>query len=185
MTQEKLSVTDWLQAAFRALTKGGPSAIKAEAIARDLGVSKGSFYWHFKNVPTLKSDMLSHWLEGATQSIIAELDQATDSPQDKLRCLISISTSDLDTPYGGAMVEAAIRDWARYDEAVSSVLEKVDAARIEYDEGLFNACDFTKEQSRVNAQILYAALVGLQMLSTNGHVNPSKNLSALLEILLS
>lgn len=184
MQQEKLSVDDWIKAAFRALTKGGPSAIKAEAIARDLGVSKGSFYWHFANVPTLKTNMMSHWEKEATQAIISELDGASDEPQDKLKRLILISTSGLDTPYGGPMVEAAIRDWARYDSSVSSVVKKVDATRINYVEGLFQQNGLLKKQSKINARILYSSLIGLQILSANDLVNPRKDLSELLAILL-
>ncbi len=185
MKQNKLSVDDWLKAAFRTLTRGGPSSIKAEVIARDLGVSKGSFYWHFKNVPSLKSNMLSHWSEEATQAIITELEQASTDPQDKLRILVSISTSNRSTPYGGPMVEAAIRDWARYDSSVSSIVKQVDATRINYVEKLFQKCDLKKEQSKQAARILYSSLIGLETLSTNNLVSAKKDLSELLEILLS
>lgn len=185
MQRDRLSVNDWLQAAFRALTKGGPSAIKAEAIARDLGVSKGSFYWHFENVPTLKSSMLSHWQEEATQAIITELDQVIDVPEDKLRQLVWISTSGRDTPYGGQMAEAAIRDWARYDKAVSGVVALVDATRIGYVQGLFSQCGNNKKQSKSNARILYSSLVGLQILSANDLVKPKEDLLELLKILLA
>jgi len=184
MKQEKLSVTDWLQAAFRALTKGGPSAIKAEAIARDLGVSKGSFYWHFENVPSLKSRMLSHWQEDATQAIISELDQITGDPKEKLQHLMTISTSGMDTPYGGPMAEAAIRDWARYDKSVSGVVKKVDTTRIEYLCGLFQEYGLQKKQSKANARVLYSSLIGLQILSANKLANPRQDLLGLLEILL-
>ncbi|WP_163317770.1 TetR family transcriptional regulator, partial [Enterobacter hormaechei] len=47
-TRKTLSAEDWISAAFRALSQGGAQAIRAEAIARDLKVSKGSFYWHFR-----------------------------------------------------------------------------------------------------------------------------------------
>lgn len=184
MKHEKLSVNDWLKAAFRALTRGGPSAIKAEAIARDLGVSKGSFYWHFENVASLKTNMLAHWKKDATQAIISELDQVSGEPQDKLRRLVSFSTSGMDTPYGGPMVEAAIRDWARYDKSVSRVVEKVDTTRIDYVEGLFYDYGLHRNQSRINARIFYSSLIGLQILSANKLAKPRKDLSELLTMLL-
>jgi len=185
MNQEKLSINDWLKAAFRALTKGGPSAIKVEAIARNLKVSKGSFYWHFKNLPTLKSEMISHWKEGATQAIIIEVDQASSGPQDKLERLISISTSDNDVSYGGPMVELAIRDWARYDKSIGSIVEQVDGTRIDYVKSLFQEYGLSKNQSQSSAKILYSSLVGLQILSVNNLVTPSKELSELLGVLLN
>ncbi len=185
MQQQKLSVTDWLKASFRALTEGGPSAIKAETIAKGLGVSKGSFYWHFANVPALKSSMLSHWKEEATQAIISELNQASDDPRAKLEQLVLVSTSGRETPYGGPMVEAAIRDWARYDEPVGIIVERVDATRIEYVENLFHQYGFSKTLSKSYAKILYSSLIGLQILSVNKLVTPKKELPILLETLLT
>lgn len=185
MHQEKLSINDWLRAAFRALTKGGPAAIKAEAIARDLGVSKGSFYWHFANVPTLKSKMISHWKDEATQSIITELNQVSEDPRDKLKHLVLISTSANDTPYGGPMVEVAIRDWARYDSSICGIVERVDGTRIDYVGSLFQQFGLCKKQSKSSAKILYSSLIGLQILSVNNLANPREDLSELLEILLS
>lgn len=185
MTKDKLSVNDWLEAAFRALTKGGPSAIKAEAIARDLGVSKGSFYWHFANVPALKSNMLSHWQEIATASVIKTLDQITETPENKLRQLISLSTSGLDDAYGGPSVEAAIRDWLRYDKDVDNVVKQVDAARIEFVEKLFQLHGLSKKQSGSYARLLYSALIGVQVLSADNLVKPKVELPKLLTILLN
>ncbi|MBR9990945.1 MAG: helix-turn-helix transcriptional regulator, partial [Gemmatimonadetes bacterium] len=42
---------EWLSAAAQAMSDGGVEAVRVEAIARDLSITKGSFYWHFKDRP--------------------------------------------------------------------------------------------------------------------------------------
>ncbi len=182
--KERLAAKDWLAGAFRALTSGGPAAIKAEAIARDLGVSKGSFYWHFADVPTLKSQMLAHWEQTATESIIVELEKASGSPEEKLRQLMAVTTSGLDNPYGGPLAEPAIRDWSRYDKAVSTVVKRVDAARIKFVEGLFQQTNLTTKQSKRYAALLYSTLVGSHILSEHKLASPKTLMPELLELLL-
>jgi len=182
--KERLAAKDWLKGAFRALTTGGPAAIKAEAIARDLGVSKGSFYWHFEDVPSLKSEMLAHWEQTATESIIADLENTSGSAQTKLRRLMAMTTSGLDDAYGGPLAESAIRDWSRYDAAVSKAVKRVDAARIKYVEGLFRQSKLNGKQSKLYAALLYSTLVGSEILSEHKLTNPKVLMTELLELLL-
>ncbi|HGG65918.1 MAG TPA: TetR/AcrR family transcriptional regulator, partial [Rhodobacteraceae bacterium] len=91
--KQRLSPTDWIQAAFRALTAGGPQAIRAEAIARALKVSKGSFYWHFKDVHALKQAMLDHWQQVATQDVIDLVESGAANAKARLQLLVSVSTT--------------------------------------------------------------------------------------------
>ncbi len=182
--KKSLSGLDWIQAAFRALTAGGPQAIRVEAIARSLKVSKGSFYWHFKDAPALKTAMLNHWMEAATADIIEAVEGDTPPPADQLRLLVEISTSDLDVPYGGPLAELAIRDWARYEEEAARILTRVDTQRLAYTETLFSRLGQTKETARQNSALLYAALLGLQQLPYSDRVDQRRDLSALLEMLL-
>ncbi len=185
MQQKKLTRQTWLQAAFRALTSGGPAAIKVEVIARDLTVSKGSFYWHFKNVPALKSEMLSHWKTTATQAVIKDLEKTATSPAKKLKSLIIAATSGRDDEYGGVLTEAAIRDWARYDPEVSVSVKQIDSKRLEFLKMLFSECGFDDENSASHARLIYASLIGLQALSHHDLANSNKELLNLLSILLN
>ena len=183
-TKSSLGKTDWIKAGFRALTQGGPQAVKAERIARDLNVSKGSFYWHFKDVPALKTAMLDHWMAAATQEIINAVDNSALPPQDQLRMLVQISTSELDADYGGPLTEAAIRDWARYDPLAAKALIDVDQKRLAYVEMLFTQAKIAPLQAKSNAGILYGALIGLQQLAHHQLVNQQDDLMILLEHLL-
>ncbi len=180
----RLTPDDWIKASFAALTAGGPQAIRAEPIARTLKVSKGSFYWHFADVPALKQAMLDHWCKLATQDIIDLVEAKASTAKDRLRLLVRISTSASNDEYGGALAEAAIRDWARYDENAAKTLKSIDQKRLAFVEIQFSAHGTPKAQCRQNANILYATLIGLANLSHHGFATPSDDLPALLNRLL-
>ncbi|MEP2717314.1 TetR/AcrR family transcriptional regulator [Pseudophaeobacter sp.] len=184
MTKTNLDANAWIQAAFRALTRGGPQAIKAEAIARELGVSKGSFYWHFKNVGALKTQMLQHWRREATDSIIEALETDGTSAAERLKKLVEVSTGSADEEYGGVLVEASIRDWARYDSTASETVRTVDEGRLAYLNTLFEQCGFNPAKRASSSAILYSSLIGLASLSHNGLADLRADLQFLLETLL-
>ena len=133
---DRLTPEDWIKAAFRRLGQGGIAAVRAEGLARDLGVSKGSFYWHFKDLPDLKAQMLAHWQDQATARILTLAQAGGDTAQARLARLMELATSDLADPYGGLGTEAAIRDWARTDPGAQAVQAAVDAQRLAYLHGL-------------------------------------------------
>jgi len=180
----QLTPTDWIKASFTALTAGGPQAIRAEAIARSLKVSKGSFYWHFADVPALKTAMLEHWAKTATQDIIDLVNLKATTAGERLRYLVQVSTSAVDNEYGGLMAEAAIRDWARYDQSVADTLKSVDQKRLDFVTTQFLAHGTPKAQCKQNANILYAALIGLNHLAHHGLAASFEDLTALLDHLL-
>jgi len=182
--KQRLSPTDWIQAAFRALTTGGPQAIRAEAIARALKVSKGSFYWHFKDVPALKQAMLDHWQQVATQDVIDLVESGATNAKARLHLLVRVSTALPNDAYGGDLAEAAIRDWARYDSAAAKAVKAIDSQRLNFVETQFRTHGFDQQQSKQRATILYAALIGLHQLAHHGLAEPASDLPALLDHLL-
>jgi len=180
----KLSVLLWIKAAFRALTSGGPQAIRVESIARDLNVSKGSFYWHFENVAALKTAMLAHWKMIATEAVIAQVEGQECSAAEKLRQIVDTATSGANSAYGGVFAEAAIRDWARYDNAAAEMANYVDIQRLAYLKKLFEQNGSDKSDSQTHANVLYAGLIGLEILSYRELSGIKNELHFLLEMLL-
>ena len=179
-----LSQLDWIQAGFRALTSGGHTAIKAEVIARELRVSKGSFYWHFDNLPTFKNAMIAHWVLVGTESIMIEVMERETDPIKQLRLLINTVTADINLPYGGLLAEAAIRDWARFDCDVLRSVKRVDQSRLKYLSKLFRQAGGSASASRQYANFIYGALIGLEYLSHEKLARLKLDLPALLELLL-
>lgn len=181
----RLSQIDWIQAGFRALTVNGPQAVKAEVIARDLKVSKGSFYWHFENMPAFRDAMLAHWVALATDAVMADVDAQHADPKEQLRVLTKAMTTDISKPYGGMLVESAIRDWGRFDSAVSKVVGEVEDTRLKYLAGLFRRAGASATISRRYANIIYSALIGLEYLSHENLAKLKADLPALMELLLA
>ncbi len=179
-----LSAEDWIKSAFQALGSGGVQAIRAERLARTLGVSKGSFYWHFADVPALHTAMLTHWEALATEQIIADTDAIGGNGATRLARLVEIVTSDLSDPYGGLATEAALRDWARHDPAVAASLARVDARRLAYVAGLFDAAGLDPAASARAARLYYTALIGAEHLNASPRLDIRADLQHLLLVLL-
>ena len=155
-----LTREDWLIAAVAALAEGGVEAVKVERLAKSLGVSKGSFYWHFKDRPQLLAAILDVWDADFTQQLI---DNAAGlaTPQQRLRHLAQDAL--VKTVYGidSARAEAAIQSWAQTDAHVAERLRAVDAARLAYLEQELAAAGLTPENNHARAKMLYLALLGL------------------------
>ncbi len=176
-----LNAGDWIKGGFRALTKGGPEAIKVEAIAREMEVSKGSFYWHFKDVGALKKAMLEHWAQLATYGTIEEIESKVGSGRERLFALVRLATGSQKEQYGGVDIEVAIRGWARFDENAAQMVKKIEMARLNFVGELFEQAGQSKEQSRQNARLLYGAMIGLEQLPGAAGIKVRKDLKALLE----
>jgi AcrR family transcriptional regulator len=85
-----LTPADWAAAAFRALARGGVEAVAVEPIAAELGATKGSFYWHFRNRDALVTAALDEWEQRLTDAVIERLENSTD-PAERLRKLMAMS----------------------------------------------------------------------------------------------
>ncbi|MEX3010934.1 TetR/AcrR family transcriptional regulator [Hoeflea sp. TYP-13] len=162
--KKQLSADDWIKAAFRALSEGGVQAIRAEAIARELKTTKGSFYWHFRDVPALKEAMLARWCQMATEDIIAINKEPHADPATRLRELIALVTDERSAEYGGIRAEAAIREWARYDGKVAETARQVDRRRLDYLSSIAAELGYGDTDRRIVAQLLYGGLIGLEYL---------------------
>lgn len=188
MTQQKkrrLSREDWILAGFRALVRSGPPALKAEPLARELKTTKGSFYWHFKDVADFEDAMLAYWRFRATQQVIATVSQASVSPQEDLHILINLVTGFRDDAYGGLGAESAIRLWASTNPIVAKASREVDAARLDYLTDRFAHAGFSVTQALLFGQIMYGALVGLEYLELQNLGKAREGLTGLLDSLLS
>ena len=81
----------WVDAALQALAAGGPDAVRVEALAVSLGVSKGGFYWHFTDRRALLEEMLDTWEKAGTEDIIARVDSQPADPRAKVQQLFDLS----------------------------------------------------------------------------------------------
>ena len=98
---------DWIGAGVAALKRSAKEALKAEPIARQSGVPKGSCFWHFKNIAELKEATLDLWQEKGTGQIVKELGKLAPGRR-RLKALIA--TSARDHEFGSQPSELAIRN---------------------------------------------------------------------------
>src|SRR5438045_6686686 len=79
---DQLSAKDWLDQGLKTLARSGFTALKAEPLAKAMGVSRGSFYWHFADIGAFHAAVLARWREVATEQIIAGVEAARSGNRD-------------------------------------------------------------------------------------------------------
>lgn len=163
-TKHRLGRNDWSLAALRALVRGGIGAVKVEALARDLEATKGSFYWHFKDLAELHQTMLELWEALATTAITAAVTSSNHDPLGKLMLLVDLVSVRPDAVYGGVEVEPALRDWGRTDPRARAVVERVDRQRLADLAGFLQEAGVAETELLPKAQLIYAAVIGLENL---------------------
>jgi AcrR family transcriptional regulator len=144
--------TSWIEEGLRALGIGGPDAVRIEALAQTLGVSKGGFYWHFDDRRALLEEMLDAWERVAIDEAINRVEREGGDARAKLQRLFALASSREARALGS--IDLAVRDWARRDRAVARRLRRVDDRRMEYMRSLFAA--FCPDDGEVEARCLLA-----------------------------
>lgn len=153
----RVSAEQWTFAALRALGRGGPKAVRVEPLAKDLGVTKGSFYHHFKNRRALLNAAFAQWHRSATLQIIEAVDAGSQEPAGRLDALLHLAFG---TTVDQEQVEAAIRAWAAQDGEVSAQLAQVDQQRLDYVVELLLVHGLPRSQAQDRAQLLYRCMIG-------------------------
>jgi len=161
----RLGPDDWCEAALVAVAKGGLDAIAVEPLARQLGVSKGSFYWHFKNRDALVAATAKRWERIRTEEVIAGVAAISD-PRERLRVLFNGAFGR--RPDAGR-IEAAFVS-SRESSAVGPVLRRVPKRRVAFIADAFHELGFNDAEARCRATVAYGAYVGLFVMR---HTNPA------------
>jgi len=144
----------WIKAALAALAEEGIEAVRVERIARRIGKTKGSFYWHFKDLNDLLGALIIAW-EAGQGIILAEADEMQDATAaDRLRHMFRL-VSRLDLG-----LEAAVRRWGATYPVVLDAVVRVDAARLAHLSGIIAASGVPQAQAVDRARLVYFALIG-------------------------
>ena len=145
--------SEWIKQGLRALADGGPDAVRIELLAKELGVSRGGFYWHFEDRSALLTAMLDTWEQATTEEVAERLEGEDDIPA-KLRRLFTLTSP------GVVKTDLAIRDWARRDHAVAERLQRIDNRRMSHLRALF--ADLSTDPAEVEARCLltFSLLIG-------------------------
>lgn len=156
MPTDRLSPAEWVNAGLRALARAGFTALRADTLAKTLGVSRGSFYWHFADVQAFHAAVLARWREVALDNIVAELEGAAG---DRLTALIKRAFS------ARSNLENAIRAWAFADADARAAVDAVDAERVRYLEKLLIEAGVDPASAEMRARILNWSYLGYSLSS--------------------
>lgn len=151
-SDDRLTKSDWLDQGLRTLASGGTGALKVGPMAEKLRVSRGSFYWHFRDIADFKSALLRSWQERMTDQVIQDV--AGKAGPDRLKYLLK--RAFVVKP----RLDRAIRTWATEDKSVAAIVAAVDAERIAYIARLLVAAGVARRLALPRATFLYWAYLG-------------------------
>ncbi len=153
-----LTVSDWVDAGSDLLVKETVRGIRIDALCAQLGVTKGSFYWHFGGRGDFLAAILKSWRARMTENIIERLDRLGDSATERLRRLFELPRRPRSERF--ARIEQSVRDWARSDVRAREAMRDVDVERLGYYRAQFEALGMDRSTAELRAYIAYSVMMG-------------------------
>lgn len=163
-TRSTCTPDTWIEAATEVLVDQGIDRVRVDVLAQELGMTRGSFYWHFKDREALLRGVLQAWHASATEALTARLERAHTDPREQLQDLVSLPWRGRAAARAGR-IELAIRAWARRDDMAAQIVREADESRLGYIAQVFSALGFPVMEARRRAYILYSAMLGDSLLS--------------------
>lgn len=153
----RLSRDDWLAAARAALIGKGKDAVKVERLAKTLNVTRGGFYWHFKDRDDLLDALLESWERETTAAFQSTLEQDHPNGMGEFLALVNLWIEE--KAYSPAY-DTAVRDWARTSDRVARAVKRVDNRRIDILKRIFLDLGFDDDEAFIRARVTYFHQIG-------------------------
>jgi AcrR family transcriptional regulator len=147
---------DWIDAALEILVERGIDSVKITRVADAMAVTRGSFYWHFKDRADLLDALIERWESKNTSAMMA----AITTGQTLAGAILGLFEAWIDVGRFDPRLEAAIRDWARRSPRVRRVVEAADDHRVRAIAELFKRSGYPANESLVRARIIYFGQIG-------------------------
>lgn len=151
---ESLTREDWIAAAWDMLGEGGVEGVRVEPLAKRLGVTKGSFYWHFKGRQDLLDALVDRWFSIWDQQTSPEI-QTAENPADRIWALFR---SVIGRATRGQTV--SLRMWSHHDPEIAARIEERDRQRLEFLMEQLVAIGFDEDEARVRGQVYQTLMTG-------------------------
>ncbi len=155
----RLSADDWAQAALDLVAEQGVGAVAVEPLARRLGVTKGSFYWHFPSRDALLQAALERWEAVEQANVFGSLEGIPD-PRERLRALFLLVAHEV-TPH---IIYSELLK-ALDHPAVQPVINRVSQRRLEYLVASFRQAGMARTEAQHRARLAYSAYLGFLQLA--------------------
>ncbi|WP_249010480.1 TetR/AcrR family transcriptional regulator [Conexibacter sp. DBS9H8] len=176
--RSRLSVADWVEAGLELLGEAGLDALKIDTVADRLGVTKGSFYWHFKSLAVFREALVDGFI--ARQRVeLAAFDPAAPMPPRARLLALMHHTSAPET----ARLERTFRGWAYGHARLARHVWEVDHWAHGVVKGAFIELGFSADEAELRAKSLYYAGVGRVHTGVLGEPENAAMRVALLDLL--
>jgi AcrR family transcriptional regulator len=159
----RLSADDWAEAALDLIAEQGVAAVAVEPLARRLGVTKGSFYWHFPSRDALLQAALERWESFEQEQVFGRLEAMPD-PRERLGALFQLVAHE----FKSHVVYSALLK-ALDHPVVQPVIDRVSQRRLDYLAASFRQAGLDSTEARHRARLTYAAYVGFLQLNLQLH----------------
>jgi AcrR family transcriptional regulator len=154
-SKKRLSRADWIRPALAALEEKGVDGVKIVTIAKQIGATSGSFYWHFQGLQDLLMSLLDFWERELTDTIIAAGKEFGGPPEQRiLNLMLQVIEHD------AAVHDHAISVWARRDPQVRAVYERTIGKRFDFASWMFKKAGFSNRQANIRGRLMVAYLMG-------------------------
>jgi AcrR family transcriptional regulator len=144
---------DWIRAALARLSDSGVDAVRVEALARDLRVSKGSFYWHFRDRQDLLDQMLDRWERRELEAL--QLEETTGSAATRWARIVQAAADS-----GRTQLEISIRSWARRDKQVAQRVIALEQKKIAVIANVLQEVGFTRPAAEAWSEVVLLLCLG-------------------------
>jgi AcrR family transcriptional regulator len=145
----------WIEAGLQALAAGGPDAVRVEALAQALGVTKGGFYGYFADRNALLEEMLDAWERKAVDETLERVQRRGGDVRTRLRRAGVLTFSAELLP-----IDLAVREWSRHDRAVAERLRRVDNRRMAYLRELFGEISRDEDEVEARSMLAFSLAIG-------------------------
>jgi AcrR family transcriptional regulator len=160
--RSQLQRFDWLQQALEIFVDEGIDAVRITRLADDLGVTRGSFYWHFRNRKDLLDSLVSYWKDKNTAAITESMAQASSLANG----IFSFFETCIDAALFDPRLDLALREWARRSPAIHALVDAEDATRVEALRQFYLRFEYPLPQALIRARVLYYSQIGFYALGT-------------------
>lgn len=163
----RLTREDWVDGAIAFLSQHSVGTLRLDLLVKQMGVTKGSFYWHFASREKLLDAVLESWQTRMIRDVEAWLETTAGGPEDRLRRLLHVGISSRPDVPGGPL-ELSLRDWARRDARVARIVTQVDAERLRIVKNLYLETGLDADQADAQALLHMTFVVGGRMMLFEG-----------------
>lgn len=171
----RLTAADWIEAALKALKFGGIEAVQITTLSRALGVTRGSFYWHFDSREALAQALLAEWRARNTGVMVEAVRDAVTLDEG----ILALFSVWVDHSRFDPALDQAIRSWARHDATLGPTVQAEDDARIAAIARFFERQGYEQPEAFIRARVIYLTQLSYYALAVDERESLSQRMSYL------